>query len=1644
MRRARIIVAVVLAAALAGTLLRSGGVGHHLRKWTSAKLDAQSSTITRGPYLQLGTPSSIVVRWRTATATDSQVVYGPDPANLIWSATIPTATTEHEVALTSLVPNTKYFYAVGSSSVRLEGGDSNHFFLTSPAPGTPIQTRVWVLGDSGTSDANAASVRDAFYAFNGSTPTNLWLMLGDNAYNGGTDAEYQAAVFDMFPATLRQSVLWPTIGNHDIANTSLGTGPYYDIFTLPKNAQAGGLASGTEAYYSFDYGNIHFICLDSFDVDLTAGSPMMTWLQNDLASTSQRWIIAYWHHPPYSKGSHDSDVDYELTMMRQNANPLLEAAGVDLVLSGHSHSYERSFLIDGHYGTSSTFTNSMKVDGGSGREDGTGAYRKPNVIPSPHAGAVYTVAGSSGFNGGGPLNYPAMFVSLNVLGSLVLDVNDGRLDAHFVDNTSTVRDYFTILKDPLTPLSITTASLPDGAVGAPYSQTLAAAGGNKPYTWSLAAGSLPAGVSLASATGVISGTPSAAGAATFTVQAVDHTTPGMVAQRQLSMTIAPAPTISALSPASGMAGTSVTISGLNFRATQGTSSVQFNGTIASTTNWTDTTITAKVPAGAASGPVVVTVLGAASNGVTFTVSAPTVTTLTPNSGPAGTAVTIGGANFGSAQGTSTVTFNGLAASPSSWSDTSITVPVPSTATTGPVVVIVNGVSSNSVAFTVSAAMSPPARVGAQIAGAFADATGHSAQSHLVFAANAGVWWLFTLSSAADSQGGTNHVVKAFHSSGPNLATSTWTAAADSPGASTAVSQGCPNCFMGGGRALGVAYINNNPVDVVHAEIAMAYDGQDGLVAHVRATVTATGITWGAWNYHDEPAAIWTLPRGVAVGISGSKYVHSAGPLLQQEVDANARKSTNADTGSTWTTGFSAVSVIDNSMIRESNALAFAPLAGDAMLAVYDNGGGASCGYGCVPPGSVSEPNLTNLGYKKSNGDGSWPAVPVGSQAPGDGNVFATAATIDQNDWALVSVDATTVYVFRRNAAGTGVDAASYNGGGNTWTSMAAPPPFGNGQAFKSGAGLFGATDGLNVWLFVINTDAANAILSTQYNGTGWSAWAAVPGTDSGSHSRQFIAGWSAVAANQIGLTWTEGTTSYDVFTAAFGNILPDMTPPTVAVTAPSDGASVSGTVSVTASASDNVSVAGVQFKLDNVNVGAEQTTSPYSIAWNTVGVANGPHNLTAVARDSSNNTATSAVVTVTVTNDTAPPAVSITAPVDGTAVSGTTAVTAAATDNVGVAGVQFTLDSANFGSEVTASPYTITWDTTTTPNGSHALSAIARDAAGNKTTAAAVTVIVGNVDSTPPTISMTAPANGATASGTNVTISAKASDNVGVVGVQFLLDSAPLGAEVVASPYTLNWNSTTTANGTHTLAARARDSAGNQATAPAVTVTVSNVVSVPPAIDAVKWIDRSSRSSTLATGTFSTTSGNELLLAFISTDWRSGPNTTVKNVAGAGLTWVLVQRTNVQSGSAEIWRAFAPTALANVTVTATLSQAVVASMTVVSFTNVDTSGTNGSGAIGATASGNSSAGAPSATLVTTRNNSIVLGVGTDWDGAITRTLDAGQTMVHQYLASVVGDTYWVQRTTTAVAAVGTTVTIGDTAPSDDRYNLSICEIRGPQ
>jgi hypothetical protein len=178
-------------------------------------------------------------------------------------------------------------------------------------------------------------------------------------------------------------------------------------------------------------------------------------------------------------------------------------------------------------------------------------------------------------------------------------------------------------------------------------------------------------------------------------------TVGGMASGGAAFTVLPTPTITSLSPPSSAVGAPVTLTGTNFGATQDTSTVTFNGTTATPASWSATSITVSVPVGSTTGDVVVTVSGVASSGTLFTVlPTPSITSLLPTSGAVGMPLTIIGTNFGANLNTSTVTFNGIAATPTSWSGSSIAVPVPAGATTGNVVVTVGGGASGGVSFTV--------------------------------------------------------------------------------------------------------------------------------------------------------------------------------------------------------------------------------------------------------------------------------------------------------------------------------------------------------------------------------------------------------------------------------------------------------------------------------------------------------------------------------------------------------------------------------------------------------------------------------------------------------------------------------------------------------------------------------------------------------------------------------------------------------------------------------------------------------------------------------------------------------------------------------------------------------------------------------
>ena len=321
----------------------------------------------------------------------------------------------------------------------------------------------------------------------------------------------------------------------------------------------------------------------------------------------------------------------------------------------------------------------------------------------------------------------------------------------------------------------------------------------------------------------------------------------------------------------------------------------------------------------------------------------------------------------------------------------------------------------------------------------------------------------------------------------------------------------------------------------------------------------------------------------------------------------------------------------------------------------------------------------------------------------------------------------------------------------------------------------------------------------------------------------------AVARDNAG-----GSSVSSVATVAVDNVSEppvDTTPPSVSLTAPADAATVNGSVTISADASDNVAVTQVEF-LVNGNVVGSDTSNPYSISWDSTSLANGPATITARASDGSNTT-TSSAHNVTIDNngspppDTTPPSVSLTAPADAATVNGSVTISADASDNVAVTQVEFLVNGNVVGSD-TSNPYSISWDSTSLANGPATITARASDGS-NTTTSSAHNVTIDNngsppPDTTPPSVSLTAPADAATVNG-SVTISADASDNVAVTQVEFLVNGNVVGSDT-SNPYSISWDSTSLANGPATITARASDGS-NTTTSSAHNVTIDNQVTPP-------------------------------------------------------------------------------------------------------------------------------------------------------------------------------------------------------------------------
>lgn len=447
-------------------------------------LPLQAGTdFSRAPYLQLATENSIHIVWRTRKNITPSVRFGTSRDNLNLTSTIdnihirrtkqdgnipghqplfnaPKNTFQFEAKLTSLQPDTLYYYAIYDGDKRLHPINETYTFRTHPLPGTKRDIYFWVVGDSGRGNQMQKDVHQAMRHYNQkhNLTLDLYLHVGDMAYGSGKDPEFQANFFKIYNTTLRNTVCWPAMGNHEgyTSNGKSGVGPYYDAYISPTRGEAGGVPSGKESYYSFDYGRAHFIVLNSHDLDRRPSAAMAQWLREDLAKTCPKktdWLIAYWHHPPYTKGSHDSDNEQQLIEMRQHIMPILESAGVDLVLTGHSHIYERSMLIDGAYETPTTAANKVLNDG-DGHRDRDGAYQKSPGL-NPHEGTVQIVTGHGGTGLHRRGYHPVMKRSIIQNGSTLVHISGNTLTTKMLNFRGQIVDTFHIeKKQPVTPTRI--------------------------------------------------------------------------------------------------------------------------------------------------------------------------------------------------------------------------------------------------------------------------------------------------------------------------------------------------------------------------------------------------------------------------------------------------------------------------------------------------------------------------------------------------------------------------------------------------------------------------------------------------------------------------------------------------------------------------------------------------------------------------------------------------------------------------------------------------------------------------------------------------------------------------------------------------------------------------------------------------------------------------------------------------------------------------------------------------------------------------------------------------------------------------------------------------------------------------------------
>jgi predicted MPP superfamily phosphohydrolase len=291
-----------------------------------ARTASGETTVKRLPYLQRTTSSGATLGWVTTRPAGSQIRVTQPQGTLL--ATAPATVEDYALrtdaeaqmwtSLTTLAPGTVYCYELADAA---ETMITRNGFRTAPTAATD-RVRFLAFGDSGGGGSDQFALLEQMYT----VPYDLMIHTGDLAYDSGTISQVEDTVFSVYADLFRNIPFFPASGNHDYG--TMQGAPFRDVFDLP----------GNEKWYSYDYGHVHFVALDT-EADY---STQMTWLEQDLASTTLPWKIVYMHRPPYSSGTHGSD-----TTLRNKLQPVVARYGVQLVLAGHDHDYERMNPQDG-------------------------------------------------------------------------------------------------------------------------------------------------------------------------------------------------------------------------------------------------------------------------------------------------------------------------------------------------------------------------------------------------------------------------------------------------------------------------------------------------------------------------------------------------------------------------------------------------------------------------------------------------------------------------------------------------------------------------------------------------------------------------------------------------------------------------------------------------------------------------------------------------------------------------------------------------------------------------------------------------------------------------------------------------------------------------------------------------------------------------------------------------------------------------------------------------------------------------------------------------------------------------------------------------------------------------------------------------